>query len=87
MDAGLQAAMECNADEVILISDGRPVVREGNRSLSQSAILARMREAVSGSRRPVIHTLSTSMAESGFLRKLAEDFAGEYRGPGAPGKL
>jgi hypothetical protein len=80
VDAGLLASFQNNADEVILISDGSAVVRQGNRSLTQREILARIRKGVPRDRpAPVIHTVSTSPEGSALLRRLAAEFEGEYR--------
>jgi hypothetical protein len=80
LDAGIRASFEHKPDEILIISDGGAVVREGNRSLSQREILERIHKAIPEDRPvPVIHTISTSPAGSGLLRKLAKDYEGEYR--------
>ncbi len=80
LDLGLLAALHDRPQEVLLISDGQPVVRNGGRSLPQDAILARISAAVPEyATAPVIHTIATRAAGSGFLRRLAVEFHGEYR--------
>ncbi len=80
LDLGLHAALQHRPQEVLLISDGQPVVREGNRSLPHGAILAGVRTAVPDyAESPVIHTIAMRESGSGFLRRLAADFGGTYR--------
>lgn len=80
LDEGLIASFQSNARQVILISDGSAIVREGNRSLTQREILARIRKAMPRDRpAPVVHTVSTNPAGSSLLRRLAGEFEGEYR--------
>ena len=80
MDLGMLAALHDRPQEVLLISDGCPVVREGNRSLPHGVIMARIRAAVPEyAAAPVIHTIATREAGGGFLRRLAAEFQGEYR--------
>ncbi|HEX2748676.1 MAG TPA: hypothetical protein VHM91_11800 [Verrucomicrobiales bacterium] len=80
LDAGLLASFQNHPDEIVVISDGGAVVREGNRSLSRHEIFARIRGGLpEDGTAPTIHTVSLNPAGSGFLRQLAEDFEGEYR--------
>ncbi len=80
LDAGLLASFQNHPDEIVLISDGGAVVREGNRSLPRHEILTRIRQALpEDDAAPKIHTISLNPAGSGFLRQLAADFEGEYR--------
>jgi hypothetical protein len=80
LDLGISAALQDQPDEVILISDGQPMVRDGNRSLSHDAILARVSGGLPDSTvPPVIHAIATREAGSGFMSRLAREFRGQYR--------
>lgn len=80
MDAGLLAAIKGGADEILLVSDGNTVAREGGRGLSQREILARLHRAVPEDESdPIIHTVCVQPQGSGFLRQVAEEFTGKYR--------
>jgi hypothetical protein len=80
LDLGLSAALQECPREVLLISDGQPLVREGNRSLPHAVILAGVRAAVPDYKAsPVIHTIAMRESGSGFLRRLAAEFGGDYR--------
>lgn len=80
LDLGMQTALQDNPQAVLLISDGQPMVRDGNRSLPHAAILTRISAAMPEyTEPPVVHTIATRKAGSGFLRQLAAEFRGEYR--------
>ena len=80
LDLGISAALAGRPAEVLLISDGCPVVREGGRSLPHGAILARISASVPDNMAaPVLHTIATGTHGSGFLSRLAAEFDGHYR--------
>ncbi len=80
LDAGLLAAIQGKADEVLLISDGGLMAREENRGLSRREVLSRLhRTADKQGTAPVIHTVAINPQGSPFLRRLAREFSGEYQ--------
>ena len=80
VDLGMKAAFAGRPDEVLLISDGCPVVRQGSRSLLRNEVLLAIGHGVPGDGRlPVLHTIAISSGGSGFLRRLAADFEGQFR--------
>jgi hypothetical protein len=82
LDAGLLASFEHKPGEIVIISDGGAIVREGNRSLTQREILERIRNAIPADRPPpIIHTISTRPDGSSLLRKLAEEYEGQHHQP------
>ncbi len=80
VDLGMKAAFAGRPGEVLLISDGCPVVRQGSRSLLRNEVLLAIgRGAPSDGRLPVLNTIAMSSGGGGFLRRLAADFEGQFR--------